>query len=296
MEFVKYPKIRRLGHPDTQGIWDGTVVVEEKIDGANFRFMYDPELGLRWGTRNVDYTTVPPKDWPKRFEKQWKWVEENMDKIMKYPSYIFYAEAVLPHTIQYDWERFEAPLIGFDVLDPEGDWVSYPENVKIFKDIGLPFVPVVVVLHGKPSLEKFEELVPKSRFYDGEAEGVVLKNYGSGVFAKVLSERFIEANRSVFGKSKKEIKDETEKWFEYLFSPRRIEKTIERLVDEGYELDMRLMKELIYRVMSDVIEEEGYEFITRAGAVDIRRMRKKLSKRCQNILQRKMAEKTLVEG
>lgn len=295
MDFPKYPKIRRLGRPETYGIWGGTVVVEEKIDGANFRFMYDPELGtVRWGTRNVDYTPVSPDNWPTRFEKQWRWVLDNVEVLAtNYPGYVFYAEAVLPHTIQYDWDRFPAPLIGFDVLTPDGDWLPYPENKQAFEKIGLPFVPVVDILDGKPDQEKLEELIPKSAFYDGEAEGVVLKNYDNGVFAKVLSQKFVEANRSVFGKSKKEIRDETERWFEYLFSSRRIEKTIERLVDEGHPLDMTLMRELIYTVMRDAVEEEGFEFISRANAVDIRRMRKLLSKRCQNILQRKVAEASL---
>ena len=295
MEFPKYPKIRRLGHEETKDIWNGKVVVEEKVDGANFRFMYDPELGtIRWGTRNVDYTGVPMEQWPRRFEKQWRWVLEHVGAIKMWPGYVFYAEAVLPHTIQYEWNRFSAPLIGFDVLTPGGTWLPYPYNREMFRNIGLPFVPVVEVLNGKPSLEKFEELVPKSQFYDGIAEGVVLKNYSNGVFAKILSEKFIEANRSVFGKSRKEIKDETEKWFEYLFSPRRVEKTIERLVDEGHNLGMELMRDLIYEVMKDAMEEEGFEFISKANAVDIRRMRKMLSRRCQNILQRKIAEQMLL--
>jgi len=291
--FIKYPKIKRLGHEETKGIWDGKVIVEEKIDGANFRFAYDPISGRAiWGTRNVSYATVPEERWPKRFEKQWRWVLEHRDSLR--PGYIYFAEAVIPHTIQYDWNRFPAPLIGFDVWDiKEERFVPYPKNKEMFEGIGLPFVPVVEVLNGKPSVEEFEKLVPKSQFYDGTAEGVVLKNYDNGIFAKILSEKFIEANRLVFGKSKKEIKDETEKWFEYLFSPRRIEKTIERLVDEGHKLSMAIMRDLIYEVMKDAMEEEGFEFISKASAVDVRRMRKLLSRRCQNILQRYIAMESL---
>lgn len=292
MEFIKYPKIKRLGHEDTRGIWDGHTVVTEKIDGANFRFAFDPGVGIRWGTRNVDYTTVLPENWPKRFEKQWKWVLENRDVLQ--PGYIYFAEAVIPHSIQYDWERFEAPLIGFDVWDMNtGTWVPYPENRRMFDAIGLPFVPVVAEFDGVPDVGDFEKLIPKSQFYDGIAEGVVIKNYEKGVFAKVVSEKFKEVNRSVFGKSKKEIKDETEKWFEYLFSPRRIEKVIDGLLDEGRNLDMRLMKDLIYRTMQDAAEEEAYELFKRADTVDFRKMRKMLSKRCQNILQRRMAMRSI---
>lgn len=302
MEFPKYPKIKRLGYPDTAAIWDDKVVVEEKIDGANFRFMYDPDQedpvqGIRWGTRNVDYTNVPQDSWPKRFVRQWEWVIEHAEDIQKYAGYVFYAEAVLPHTIQYDWDKFPAPLLGFDVLSPDGTWVPYPENKKIFEDIGLPFVPVIGVLEERPTVEQFEELVPKSQFYDGIAEGVVLKNYGNGVFAKVLSEKFVETNRNIFGKSKKELSDETEKWFEYLFSPRRIEKVIQRLVDEeGRALDMRLMRDLIYTVMEDAIVEEGLELVRKAEVVDFKKIRKMLSKRCQNVLQRMMVEATLLDN
>lgn len=294
MEFHKYPKIRRLGHAETQGIWYGSVIVEEKIDGANFRFVYDSELNkVRWGSRNVDYINVSQENWPKNFEKQWKWVFDNEEALQLYPNYIFYAEAVIPHTIQYDWKRFKAPLIGFDVLDPSGKWVPYPKNKEIFKEIGLPFVPVITIFEEKPSIEDFSKLIPKSEFYDGTAEGVVLKNYDKGLFAKVLSEKFKEVNRSIFGKSKKELKDETDRWFEYMFSPRRIEKTIQRLVDEGYNLDMRMMKDLIYNVMQDAVEEEGFELIRKANVVDFNSMRKMLSRRCQNILQRMIAMKSL---
>lgn len=292
MEFIKYPKIKRLGHEDTKRIWDGHTVVTEKIDGANFRFALDPELGIRWGSRNVDYTYVRPEDWPKRFEKQWKWVIEHADFLE--PNFIYFAEAVIPHSIQYDWERFEAPLIGFDAWDTNTEtWVAYPENKRMFEAIGLPFVPIVAEFDGVPNVEDFEKLIPKSQFYDGIAEGVVIKNYERGIFAKVVSEKFKEVNRSVFGKPKKEIKDETEKWFEYLFSPRRIEKLINSLLDEGRDLNMRLMKDLIYRTMRDAAEEEAYELFKRANAVDFRRMRKMLSKRCQNILQRKMALRSI---
>ena len=292
MEFLKYPKIKKLGDRETVGIWDGEVVVEEKIDGANFRFMYYD--GIHWGTRKVDYTNISRENWPKRFEKQWTWVINNLPE--KYPGVVFYAEAVLPHSIQYDWNRFKAPLIGFDAYDlTTNSWVPYPQNKKMFEDIGLPFVPVVDILHTKPTLNEFNELIPKSQFYDGVAEGVVLKNYKNGIFAKILSEKFIEANHSIFGKSKKEFKDETDRWFEYLFSPRRIEKIIQQLYNEKGYLNMKMMKDIIQTTIQDAVEEEGIYFLSKASAVDIRRMRKNLSRRIQNILQRKMVELSIFE-
>ena len=302
MELIKYPKIRRLGHPDTQDIWDGHTVVTEKIDGANFRFGIDlitvhgNEIISRplWGTRNVDYSNVPMQDWSHRFKNQWTWVLENKDKLV--PGYVYFGEAIIPHSIQYDWDRFPAPIIGFDIWDTvEHRWVPYPENKKMFEAIGLPFVPVVAEFDGKPSVSEFEELIPTSKFYDGIAEGVVIKNYERGIFAKVVSKKFIEVNRSVFGRSKKEAhNDETVKWFEYLFPPKRIEKLIFKLTnEENKPLDMRLMRDLIYKVMQDASEEEGFELFRKAKAVDFARMRKMLSRRCQNVLQRLMAMRSL---
>lgn len=293
MLFIKYPKIRRLGHPETEGIWEGHTVVTEKIDGANFRFAIDNGK-IHWGTRNVDYTDVPQENWPERFKNQWSWVIEDADKLV--PGYIYFAEAIIPHSIQYDWKRFEAPLIGFDVYDTTNfRWVPFPENKHMFEAIGLPFVPVVAEFDGKPSVEDFSSLIPQSQFYDGIAEGIVIKNYEHELFAKVISKKFSEVNRDVFGRSKKEVQnDETMKWFEHLFSPRRIEKMIQYLtVEEGRELDMRLMKDLIYRTMEDAMIEEGFELMRRAKTVDFARMRKMLSRRCQNILQRMMAMKSL---
>lgn len=37
--FRTYPKIKPLGYDENKGILEGHIVVEEKIDGGNFRFM-----------------------------------------------------------------------------------------------------------------------------------------------------------------------------------------------------------------------------------------------------------------
>lgn len=43
MTFKKYPKIYQVGHKETQGIFenpDDEIIIQEKVDGANFRFMF----------------------------------------------------------------------------------------------------------------------------------------------------------------------------------------------------------------------------------------------------------------
>ena len=58
MEFIRYPKIYRVGHKNTRDIFsnpEDEIIVEEKIDGANFRFgVIDGKL--RFGSRKVDLT------------------------------------------------------------------------------------------------------------------------------------------------------------------------------------------------------------------------------------------------
>ncbi len=48
--FIKYKKIRQLGHEENKHIFldpDDEIVIEEKVDGANFRFMVSEDGKLK---------------------------------------------------------------------------------------------------------------------------------------------------------------------------------------------------------------------------------------------------------
>ena len=49
--FMKYNKIRVLGHDENKGILDDEIIIEEKIDGFNARIMLTKDKIL-FGSRN----------------------------------------------------------------------------------------------------------------------------------------------------------------------------------------------------------------------------------------------------
>ena len=55
-----YPKILALGHRFLQGIFEGPVVVQEKVDGSQFSFGLDAEGVLRCRSRGQEIDIEAP--------------------------------------------------------------------------------------------------------------------------------------------------------------------------------------------------------------------------------------------
>ena len=285
MIFHKYPKIFRIGHEKVKGIFsNGKIIIEEKMDGANVRWMYDTEQNrIRFGSRNVELTDN--KEYG-QFKKFAEWIKQlNPDNLQ--PDLIYYAEYMIPHTINYDWSK--TPLIlGFDILDGN-KFIEYDVAEMLFSEINVPFVPVIDVIDAKEITKDYlDKVIPESRYYNGLAEGVVFKNYEKQIFGKLIAEPFKEVNKNIFGGSPKKAKTPEEYLLEKYFTPRRIEKVIRALLNEGYTLDMKLMNVLPKRVLEDVIEEEAYNIFTENITVNLKKLRKMIPKRCVSVLQRVM--------
>ena len=293
MKFHRYPKIFRVGHEKTQGIFrKGEIVVEEKMDGANVRWMYDPkEDRLRFGSRKIELTDA--KDGG-QFSKFIEWVKE-LDINDLEPSHIYYAEYMIPHTIQYDWDR--TPMIlGFDVLAPEGKFVNHDDAKSLFEAINVEFVPVIDVRKFYEIDDEYlNQVIPESRYYNGKAEGVVFKNYELQKFAKLVAEGFKEVNEQIFGKGKKKAKSESPEMYilEKYCPPRRIEKKILELEKQGHPLDMTMMSVLPKAVWEDLISEESMNILNENVTLNLPKLRKLIPKRCVNVLQRMMAMREL---
>ena len=293
MKFKQYPKIFRVGHEKCKGIFSkGKVVVEEKMDGANVRWCYDPEQDcIRFGSRKMELTNAKDYGQFKRFAE---WVKQlNPDDLV--PGYIYYAEYMIPHTIQYDWSKTPM-LLGFDVWDGE-KFLNWHDAKSLFENITVAFVPVLDVRPVTAIDEEYlNDVIPESKYYNGLAEGVVFKNYELQLFAKLIAEPFKEMNEQVFGKAAKKSLKQTspeEYVIEKYIPPRRIEKIITSLIDEGKPLDMSLMRELPKRVWTDVVEEEGTNILNENVTLNLKKLRKMIPKRCVNVLQRMIALKEL---
>ena len=278
-QFEKYPKIKQLGHEETLNLFldpEDTVIIEEKIDGSNFR-IFIKDCQLYFGSRNL---TLEENN------GQWlrciKYVKQTLDDkdLLKLNGHILFGECTNPHTLKYNLEQIP-PFLGFDVLTPEGKFLSHKN--KIFQKLGLPIVPCLQYIKVKDITNVTDEWVPKSLYSDLQAEGIVFKNYKRQAFAKYVRAEFKEENKKVFGSSPKHSED-TERISLKYCTMARIEKNIFKLIDEGQKLDMPMMKYLPKKVYDDMVEECYKDILNEKVVLNLHKLRKDISSRCRNVL------------
>lgn len=291
--FRTYPKIFRLGHENCQNVLkEGKIVIQEKLDGANVRWMYDSSRDLlRFGSRKVELTDSKN---PGQFEKFINWLKNSIRSDELLENHIYFAEYMIPHTIQYDWTK--TPLIaGFDIYNClEEKFLDWKVSRKLFENLSVPFVPVLDEKEvSEITPDYLENVIPESKYYNGLAEGVVFKNYQTQEFAKLIAEGFKEVNQQTFGSGKKTARKISGEQYllETYCPPRRVEKIIQAMKTEGWSLDMTMMKELPKRVLQDIAEEEAVNIFRENITVNFQKLRKMIARRCVNTLQREMAIK-----
>ena len=136
MGFIKYPKIFHLGTKNTEGFIsedakDNEIVVEEKMDGANFRFGC-VDGRFRFGSRRVELTDA----------EDYGMFEDAVERAKRYEElvkegYIYFVEYMIPHTLQYDWDRIPR-FLGFDIYNTEERrFLDYEEKKKEFERVGI---------------------------------------------------------------------------------------------------------------------------------------------------------------
>lgn len=287
----RYPKLRYPGEEETRGLFaDGEVIIQEKLDGANFRFTWTPEDGLTFGSRRTWDEGLNEE----QFSEAIWYVDSYVDRELLESQYeecgqlVYFGEFMDPHTISYDWE--ETPeFVGFDIWLLDEERFMEPEAATIaFGSINLPTSKIIDVIDAE-DWEDYDFEVPKSEYYDGLAEGVVFKNHDTGVYGKFVREDFKEKNKKTFGASKSQQQSGEEKLAYQYVTEARIEKAAHRLVDEGDYTDLRMemMRHLPEAVIRDMAEEEaGNIFMDENWEVDIGNFRSIISSRCAEVLRR----------
>lgn len=283
-DLKKFPKVRPIGHPDTDAITeDGDVYVLEKMDGANFRFGRG-DGGLLFGSRNNVY--ADPENIPKGFRHSVEYVKERADPDDLRDGVTYFGEAMHSHTLEYDWDNVP-DVLGFAVYDHDaGAFKSTPVAFDEFDRLGIPTVPVVEFL--SPSDLSADYPIPESEYRDGPAEGVVFWHENT-TRAKLRSEEFKEKHDAPVAQPQdfeghgvlvKQYCTET-----------RIDKRIDDLLDEGHDLGRELMGEGLPQAVSrDILEEHAHEIVGLNETVDLKKYRSLVAKRCLSRIDDRMAE------
>lgn len=257
---IKYMKMRNLYDYGRDGELHD-FIVKEKLDGANFRFMLDNDGEIVFGSRNVSPIndgSVGGLKLDQTFTSYAQWVLQRIDKSKMLPNHVYFAEAMMRHSIPYEVPD-DKKVVGFDVYDiAKGRWRA--DYYKLFEDIGLPTVKVydfIKDLEGNINPVRIADVVNSNLFrsdIDGvsEIEGVVFVDYERQVFYKYKTERFQE----VMPSKKRDANGGVKEFFDKYFTLYRISNIVHKckIGDLGYN-PRNPFPSIVGHVMKDVFEE-----------------------------------------
>jgi len=279
----------------------GTNVLQEKIDGANFKFARESVLSAEYhedgreivfGGRRMVFkhsedesngyadamncirSTVSAADI--------KAVEDEFDAV---GDFIFYGESLTPHTLEYDFESAPA-FVGFSVYDTGTEsYVPVSTARQIYRILDLP-VPNQVTVE-RPLEEIDESFIPSSEYGECVAEGIVITNTETNARCKLVRDSFKEMQHEASTSDERDVIDK------YMTSA-RVEKMVHKFVTR-YDYDepsMRMMAPtddhdgLVAEVIADMMEEAGHKIIMDEDVeIDTAEIRSMASGKVSDVLQ-----------
>lgn len=291
--FIKYPKIKVLGDRENEGIitTPGRLVIQEKIDGANFGFYMDGSV-LHFCSHNK-YLTNTVQIAETGVPNSWKGIQPVIDAFEKHPDMFdegiyVYGESTQKHRLKYD----DIPgFIGFDVLHIDtGMFMHWQHAEAWFDGVELPYANVICDLRvpddippGKDVIVYLRTLYSKSAYRDDGAEGIVMKRFDTQQFAKIVDSRFGEKVR----KPRAIVDSDNERWVSDTYAtPARIEKMVYKLRDDGHELGMTMIWTLSVAVIDDIMEEEGKGIRSDLPPLKMRKLGSIVATKCLAVLEK----------
>lgn len=295
---IKYPKIFSLGSPENEEIKDEIVVIESKIDGANFRCRYILEENkLIFGSRNneLSYNAefsnwIAIKSYKKAFE-------EYKDKFI--PNVIYFSESMQKHTISYD----NIPnTIGYDIWDLEQNkfW-DFKKAKQAFEKIGIPFINVHYEgLLKNITKKELMEYIKQSPYRKEGDEGIVLKCYsklnsfGRPLFAKIVTDEFKEQNKKVFKFEQHIAKTNDSKIVDEYLNDARFIKTINYFKDNDEIISMSLIPKLFKYISDDILSENILEITQKYDSINFKSINKIIATKSAIMLKQYLIDKALI--
>lgn len=207
-EFVKYPRTPHLfgsvGTPDDKHlgeaesmrfIADGSLIVEEKIDGTNvgLHFTATGQMVLQCRGHLITEGMHPQYD----LFKQWTTVKRSVLEERLEDRFILFGEWMYArHSVHY--RQLPHYFFEFDIYDKRNEaFLSLQRRLLLLEGTGLHTVPVVH--RGALSRERLVELIGPSEF-DSQFENPVTKrtdNLTEGLYLRTESEDIV-AGRAKF--------------------------------------------------------------------------------------------------
>lgn len=288
MTFKKYPKIHRLGKEETEGILQGEIHVQEKIDGANVSIWIDKRGEIACGSRNRELSEGFNGfvDYVKKHEGIHKLLQDN-------PTYRLYGEWLVRHTISYKETNYNQFYL-FDITEI-GDGEEPEEFFPIEKvhAIAEQYNILTPEYHGKfkdVDLVFLDKFVGTSKLGE-KGEGVVIKNmahtdkFGNHCYAKIVTQEFKEDNGITFGGNNKHSDTYWEMYIVNKYMTlARVEKVmhkIQQTLDEP--LDLEHIPRITMSAYYDLLQEEVWEFSKKVDVISFKKLKMLCNKKAVQI-------------
>lgn len=258
----EFPSIPRAVNAPEDLFERGHLWILEKVDGANVRFQLQESGYLRFGDRSRVYE---PDAIPDQYQHAVRHVREHLDRealrnaVDDVESVVFFGEATHHHTIDYDWGRTPS-FLGFAVWSARENAFRPPDAVEgIFEKLGLQPVHAVEREVRAQDFDANSYSIPESAYYDGPAEGVVVRNKTGGQ-AKLLHPDFREVEETV------PVDAPAEELADRYATRRRFEKLAAKLESRGEPVTVDTLYE---RALEDIIREEHKQLYHGDASVDV---------------------------
>jgi len=181
------------------------------------------------------------------------------------------------HTITYPDEAYQKIYL-FDIYDTINDnWLPQEDVRAEAEFLGLEYPHIFTT--GKLTEEQIKEFVGKSAIAPA-GEGVVLKaeeytnQFGDHVYAKVVHQKFKEANAIVFGGNNKHSDTYWEMYIVNKYcTTGRVQKIMQKIQSQTEErLDMQHTSRVANTCYHDMITEEIWEIAKKVPAIDFKKL------------------------
>jgi hypothetical protein len=165
-------------------------MIFEKIDGGNTLLEIENNGEILYSSRKAKPEPHSRAPWFGKFKE---FVIKNYEALSRLNPATYYLEFLAPHTVEYKDEFVNKPFL-LDVMLHD-KYIHYEDAVEMIKKSGKIIKTLPVEYEGPITGKVVKEILfdNSSKFSkNGEREGLVLKDYDSGRFLKVLNPKVVE--------------------------------------------------------------------------------------------------------
>jgi len=280
----KYTKVLTLGAQRTERALIGEVVVQEKVDGSQFRFGLNEDREILYGSRSKNFEPDASERMFKSGVDYLSGIEDEIKKGFRPDTYFFceYLQKEKHNVLKYDRVP-KNHFVLFDVL-LNGKWIG--EDRDLLKDhamlLGIDVVPELwrgtIETQRVGAGEKFDRtkgythldflknMIHQNMSFLGgvQVEGVVIKNYNEKIdlgsvvyplFTKYVREEYKEQHNADW--KSRSPKASLQEYIDGFCNENRWTKAVQHLKEQGeLEQSPRDIGGLIKEIQEDIKTEE----------------------------------------